>query len=199
MLLGLRHPNSVSTYQRRYPDMPKPVLDLGPGRPKLWLRPHVERMGRDATKEVTQPIKSNDPCWCGSGRKYKRCHQAAGAGASGQGHAADATCPLHIPRPDYAEQGRPLRRGRADGKEQRDHRAHANGGPDRGRGAPGHRRRHSSRRHDRRARRDLPRGHDQPRGVPEPAQLPRVPEVDLHLGQRGHLSRDTRLTPFGRG
>jgi glutathione-regulated potassium-efflux system ancillary protein KefG len=40
-LLGLRHPNSVSTYQRRYPDMPKPVLDLGPGRPKLWLRPHV--------------------------------------------------------------------------------------------------------------------------------------------------------------
>jgi glutathione-regulated potassium-efflux system ancillary protein KefG len=41
MLLGLTHPNSVSTYQRRYPDMPRPVLDLGPGRPKLWLRPHV--------------------------------------------------------------------------------------------------------------------------------------------------------------
>jgi glutathione-regulated potassium-efflux system ancillary protein KefG len=37
-LLGLRHPNSVSTYQRRYADMPRPVVDLGPGRPKLWLR-----------------------------------------------------------------------------------------------------------------------------------------------------------------
>ncbi|HEX9546347.1 MAG TPA: SEC-C metal-binding domain-containing protein, partial [Acidimicrobiales bacterium] len=21
-------------------------------------------------------LKSNDPCWCGSGRKYKRCHKA---------------------------------------------------------------------------------------------------------------------------
>jgi len=41
LLLGLAHANSVSTYQRRYADMPRPVLDLGPGRPKLWLRPHV--------------------------------------------------------------------------------------------------------------------------------------------------------------
>jgi hypothetical protein len=40
-LLGLRHANSVSTYQHRYPEMPRPVLDLGPGRPKLWLRPEV--------------------------------------------------------------------------------------------------------------------------------------------------------------
>ena len=40
-LLGLRHPNSVSTYQRRYAEMPRPVLDLGPGRPKLWLRSQV--------------------------------------------------------------------------------------------------------------------------------------------------------------
>jgi glutathione-regulated potassium-efflux system ancillary protein KefG len=23
--------------------MPRPVLDLGPGRPRLWLRPQVER------------------------------------------------------------------------------------------------------------------------------------------------------------
>lgn len=41
LLLGLSHANSVSTYQRRYSDMPRPVLDLGPGRPKLWLRPQV--------------------------------------------------------------------------------------------------------------------------------------------------------------
>ncbi|MCB0994486.1 MAG: hypothetical protein KDB21_05310 [Acidimicrobiales bacterium] len=41
-LVGLTHPNSVSLYQRRYPDMPRPVLDLGPGRPRLWLRPDVE-------------------------------------------------------------------------------------------------------------------------------------------------------------
>ena len=40
-LLGLSHPNSVSTYLRRYPEMPRPVLDLGRGRPRLWLRPHI--------------------------------------------------------------------------------------------------------------------------------------------------------------
>jgi hypothetical protein len=40
-ILGLAHPNSVSTYQHRYGDMPRPVLDLGRGRPKLWLRPVV--------------------------------------------------------------------------------------------------------------------------------------------------------------
>jgi hypothetical protein len=42
-LLRLAHPNSVSTYQHRYHDMPRPVVDLGRGRPKLWLRPEVER------------------------------------------------------------------------------------------------------------------------------------------------------------
>lgn len=45
-LLRLAHPNSVSTYQRRYPDMPRPVLDLGPGRPKLWLRHEVAEWAR---------------------------------------------------------------------------------------------------------------------------------------------------------
>ncbi|MEM9036426.1 MAG: hypothetical protein AAGA99_11860 [Actinomycetota bacterium] len=40
-LLGLSHPNSVSLYQRRYPDMPRPVVDLGRGRPRLWLREHI--------------------------------------------------------------------------------------------------------------------------------------------------------------
>ncbi len=35
--LGLSHSNSVSTYQHRYPDMPRPVVELGEGRCKLWL------------------------------------------------------------------------------------------------------------------------------------------------------------------
>jgi glutathione-regulated potassium-efflux system ancillary protein KefG len=41
-MLGLTHPNSVSLYQRRYSSMPRPVVDLGRGRPRLWLRPAVE-------------------------------------------------------------------------------------------------------------------------------------------------------------
>jgi hypothetical protein len=42
-LLGLAHRNTVSVYQRRYPDMPRPVLEFGRGRAKLWLRPEIER------------------------------------------------------------------------------------------------------------------------------------------------------------
>jgi glutathione-regulated potassium-efflux system ancillary protein KefG len=42
VLVGLRHANSVHTYLRRYADMPRPVIDLGPGRPRLWLRPQIE-------------------------------------------------------------------------------------------------------------------------------------------------------------
>ena len=42
-ILGLSNATAIPTYQRRYPDMPRPILDLGPGRPKLWHRPDVER------------------------------------------------------------------------------------------------------------------------------------------------------------
>jgi predicted DNA-binding transcriptional regulator AlpA len=42
-ILGLSHRNTVSLYMRRYPDMPRPVLDLGRGRPSLWLRQDIER------------------------------------------------------------------------------------------------------------------------------------------------------------
>jgi glutathione-regulated potassium-efflux system ancillary protein KefG len=50
-LLRLRHANSVSTYLRRYPDMPRPVLDLGSGRPRLWLRPDVVRWVKERLQE----------------------------------------------------------------------------------------------------------------------------------------------------
>jgi len=42
-VLDLSHRNTVSQYQRRYADMPRPVVDLGEGRVKLWLRPDIER------------------------------------------------------------------------------------------------------------------------------------------------------------
>jgi hypothetical protein len=41
VLLGLAQFNSVSGYQRRYQDMPRPVVDMGRGRCKLWLRSEV--------------------------------------------------------------------------------------------------------------------------------------------------------------
>lgn len=41
-MLGLAQRNTVSLYQRRYPSMPRPVIDLGQGRCKLWLRSEVD-------------------------------------------------------------------------------------------------------------------------------------------------------------
>lgn len=42
-ILRLSHRNTVSEYQRKYADMPRPVIDLGQGRSRLWLRHEVER------------------------------------------------------------------------------------------------------------------------------------------------------------
>ena len=45
-IVGLANRTSVSVYQQRYPDMPRPVVDLGAGRPRLWLRPEIEAWAR---------------------------------------------------------------------------------------------------------------------------------------------------------
>lgn len=42
-MLGLSQRNTVSRYQQRYPAMPRPVIDLGPGRPRLWLRSEIRQ------------------------------------------------------------------------------------------------------------------------------------------------------------
>jgi predicted DNA-binding transcriptional regulator AlpA len=42
-ILGLSAPNTVSVYQHRYADMPRPVVNLGRGRCMLWLRPEIEK------------------------------------------------------------------------------------------------------------------------------------------------------------
>lgn len=41
-LLGLAQPNTVHLYQRRYPDMPKPIYQPGSRRAKLWLRSEIK-------------------------------------------------------------------------------------------------------------------------------------------------------------
>lgn len=41
-MLGLSYRNAVSAYQKRYPDMPRPLVDPGAGRPRLWARAEVE-------------------------------------------------------------------------------------------------------------------------------------------------------------
>ena len=68
----------------------------------------------------------NDPCWCGSGQKYKKCHLdadeggAAALAGAGLGRrplspgkvTPRRAVPAHIPRPDYAATGRPKSVGR---------------------------------------------------------------------------------------
>lgn len=45
-ILGLSHRSSVTTYLRRYPDMPRPVVELGEGRVRLWLEQDIRRWAR---------------------------------------------------------------------------------------------------------------------------------------------------------
>jgi predicted DNA-binding transcriptional regulator AlpA len=40
-LLGLSHRNSVTTYLRRYEDFPRPIVERGGGRTRLWARGEV--------------------------------------------------------------------------------------------------------------------------------------------------------------
>jgi glutathione-regulated potassium-efflux system ancillary protein KefG len=51
-ILGLAHRNTVSEYQARYPEMPRPVVDRRTGRLKLWLRPEVERWAAQHRERV---------------------------------------------------------------------------------------------------------------------------------------------------
>jgi predicted DNA-binding transcriptional regulator AlpA len=40
-MLELSHPSSVSTYAKRYPDFPSPVVELPKSRVRLWTRSEV--------------------------------------------------------------------------------------------------------------------------------------------------------------
>jgi len=51
-LLGLSSRGAISVYRSRYDDFPGPVIDLGKGRPMLWLRADIETWAksRDADR-----------------------------------------------------------------------------------------------------------------------------------------------------
>jgi methionyl aminopeptidase len=49
--------------------------------------------------------KANDPCWCGSGRKFKRCHKASTEHVRAGRQSPTRAVPDGIPRPPYAESG----------------------------------------------------------------------------------------------
>ncbi|HEU0172328.1 MAG TPA: type I methionyl aminopeptidase [Acidimicrobiales bacterium] len=53
--------------------------------------------------------KANDPCWCGSGRKFKRCHKASTEHIRPGRVSPTRPVPPEIPRPPYADTGVPVR------------------------------------------------------------------------------------------
>lgn len=65
-----------------------------------------------AVRALTAP-GPNQPCWCGSGDKYKKCHRDRDAGAAEASRVKPGRVsprrevPPQIARPDYAESGKP--------------------------------------------------------------------------------------------
>ena len=45
-ILGLKQRNTVTTYLRRYPDMPRPIVEFETSRIRLWLKPEMEEWAR---------------------------------------------------------------------------------------------------------------------------------------------------------
>ncbi|MGH9054805.1 MAG: type I methionyl aminopeptidase [Acidimicrobiales bacterium] len=72
--------------------------------------PGAEGAARHGGERAGVALKSNDPCWCGSGRKYKRCHKV-GEGRVLPGRVSPML-PVHegIPETDYYRSGEPERR-----------------------------------------------------------------------------------------
>ncbi len=58
----------------------------------------------------TKLLKSNDLCWCGSGRKYKRCHKTSEGRVLPGRVSAMLGVPDHIIPTDYYRSGEPVRR-----------------------------------------------------------------------------------------
>ena len=50
-------------------------------------------------------LKANDPCWCGSGKKFKRCHKAASDRVQPGRLSPTRLVPAEIGRPPYADSG----------------------------------------------------------------------------------------------
>lgn len=50
-MLGLSHRNSVTTYLRRYEDFPRPAVELGRGRVRLWLRQEITGWARQTGRK----------------------------------------------------------------------------------------------------------------------------------------------------
>ena len=159
------------------------------------------RMVRTVANPANPPAalpQANDLCWCGSGRKYKRCHRKIEGRVLPGEVSPMREVPAEIGRPPYAETGDVVPWDELADQVARRDRADAPRRIGRGRDPAARRRGRAARRHDRRDRRLRPRPLRRAGRLSEPAELPRVPEEPVHVGQRGHLPRHPRLAGAAR-
>ena len=142
-------------------------------------------------------LRANDDCWCGSGKKYKRCHKAALVHAGTVG--PERAVPDDIVRPDYATPGAPVRTTESAVKSPDVIERMRVAVPHRARRAARDGRGRRSGDHHRRARPRRARGARGARRLPEPAPLQGLSQVGVHVGQRGHLPRHPRRPRTRRG
>ncbi len=78
-------------------------------------------MAKTPTNRPSRLPGPNEHCWCGSAKKYKRCHMTEDADSPAAGRESPKArrmvlpgrvgprrpVPAHIPRPEYAETGKP--------------------------------------------------------------------------------------------
>ncbi|MBS1848287.1 MAG: type I methionyl aminopeptidase [Actinobacteria bacterium] len=72
-------------------------------------------MNRSALPDPTR-LRANDPCFCGSGRKFKRCHRASFDPVRAAVVSPPRSVPEEIERPPYADTGERSVRGEPDVK-----------------------------------------------------------------------------------
>ena len=100
-----------------------------------------------AAPSAPTALRSNDPCWCGSGRKYKRCHKELEGRVLPGTISPTRPVPPEIERPPYAESGVAVRRPESHVKSPDIIERMRRTGHVGGRGARGHRRGGASRHH----------------------------------------------------
>jgi preprotein translocase subunit SecA len=79
-----------------------------PGTPGQQSRPASRPAAQGSQEQSEHALGRNDPCWCGSGKKYKQCHMRQDQ--SGQGQPAARKSQPASPRPSKSSGKRQRRR-----------------------------------------------------------------------------------------